>query len=323
MAKLFSSRDNKILMQVDKPEKDLRKIICGNWNSLFPQLVFIAEEFPLKGAVRSSGTSGFVDIVAYNPSSKRFVVFELKKDYDKNITDQAADYRDFMQEHFSDMYLNATQKYDITLPKFTELNQNQVEVILVAKKYSITQIERVKKIKENNFTLIKYFWFENDLIFIDYQNNDPDDIKIESTNTKKIADIKNIINQSPDYYEIEKFFGLKPKAKEAFTYFYDFLKGLTKVDIEAQQSKMKIVTEKTTFSAVGLGGKSGRKSILQINTNINILDLSEHAEIIYEDRYRGEGVKKKGSLGSERYEVFIRNMDEIREFCDFLKMKLS
>jgi hypothetical protein len=44
--------------------------------------------------------------------------------------------------------LHSTQKYEIALPKFTEINQDKVEIILIAKKFSLTQIDRVKKIKE-------------------------------------------------------------------------------------------------------------------------------------------------------------------------------
>lgn len=207
MAKLFSNTNKKFLPQVDKSEKDLNKFICENWDNLFPNLILIKSEFPLKGNVRSLGNNGRIDIFAYNPENKKFVIFELKKDYDKNITDQAADYRDYVQDNFSDIYLHSSQKYDVTLPKFVDINQNSVEIILIAKKFGLTHIERVKKIKENNITLIKYYWFENDLIFIDYINNDPDEVKIENVNTKKINDIKNIITQDPEMFEIERFLG--------------------------------------------------------------------------------------------------------------------
>lgn len=316
MPKLFSSNSKKFLNQIDKPERELNKFICDNWINLFPKLIFITNEFPLKGNVRSLGNNGRIDIVAYNPETKKFVLFELKKDFDKNITDQAADYRDYVQDNFSEIYLHSTQKYEIALPKFVEINQTNVEIILIAKKFSLTQIDRVKKNKDNNITLIKYYWFEDDLIFIDYINNDPDDLKIENTNTKKINDINKIINLDPEHYEIDRFFSLKSESKHVFLMFLKYIKSKGDVDLEFQQSKIKVKIKTHTFSIIGYGGKTGRKSILQINTNINVLNLKE--KIIIDDRYRGEGVKMKGSLGSERYEVFIRNEDEIKKFCDFI-----
>lgn len=319
MPKLFSNSNKKFLSIIDKPEKELNKFICENWKDLFPKLIFITSEFPLKGNVRSLGNNGRIDILAYNPGNKKFVIFELKKDYDKNITDQAADYRDYIQDNFSEVYLLSTQKYNVELPKFTEINQLNVEIILVAKKFSLTQIDRVKKLKENTITLIKYFWFEDDLIFIDYLNNDPDDVKIESVNTKKISDISKIIAQDPEQYEIDRFFSLKPLSKDAFLIFLEKLRTKGNVELEFQQTKLKVKLNEQTFSVIGYGGKTGRKSILQINTNIK-LDNTE--DIIIEDRYRGEGVKMKGSLGSERYEIFIRNNDEMTIISDFILEKI-
>jgi hypothetical protein len=320
MPRLFSSSNKKFLKQVEKPEKELNKFICENWEDLFPQYTFVASEFPLKGNVRSLGNNGRIDILGYNPETKKFIIFELKKDYDKNITDQSADYRDYVQDNFSDVYLHSTQKYEIALPKFTEINQDKVEIILIAKKFSLTQIDRVKKIKDNNITLIKYFWFENDLIFIDYINNDPDDIKIENTNTKKINEIKNIIAQDPEMYEIEQFFGKYIASKEIFLLFLKFLKTKGNVDLDFKQTKIGVQVGNATFSIVRQGGQGGRKSILQINTDFDVNLLS--GEIQFDDRDRGEEKKKKGSLGLERYEVFFRNSEEMQTFINFVKSRI-
>jgi len=319
MPKLFSSQNKKFLKQVEKSEKELNKFISDNWNDLFPNYVFIASEFPLKGNVRSIGTNGRIDILSYNPETKKFIIFELKKDYDRNITDQSADYRDYVQDNFSDIYLNSTQRYNISLPKFTEIIQDKVEIVLIAKKFSLTQIDRVKKIKENNITLIRYFWFENDLIFVDYINNDPDDIKIESVNTKKINEIKNIISQDPELLEIDRFFGLLTYGKEVFLLFLNFLKANSAIELDFKQTKIGIKTAKTTFSVIKSGGKGSRKTILQINTDIDVSNLNSHIQV--DDRIRENG-KKKGSLGLERFEVYIRNDEEIKAFCGFIKNEI-
>lgn len=304
------------MRQIDKPERELNKFICENWEDLFPKYTFIASEFPLAGNVRSLGNSGRIDILGYNPETKKFIIFELKKEYDKNITEQSADYRDYVQDNFSEVYLHSVQKYEVALPKYTEINRDKVEIILIAKKFSITQIERIKKLKDNNITLIKYFWFEDDLIFIDYINNDPDDIKIETINTKKINEIKNIIAQDPEMYEIEQFFGKYVASKEVFLLFLRFLKTKGNVELDFKQTKIGIKIGEATFSVIRQGGQGKRKSILQINTNINPAALSDTLQI--DDRDRGEGKKRKGSLGLERYEVFFRNGEEVQLFWDFV-----
>lgn len=320
MPKLFSNSNKKFLEQVDKSERELNNFICENWNELFPQYIFIKNEFPLKGNVRSLGTNGKMDILAYNPESKKFIIFELKKDYDRNITDQSADYRDYVQDNFSDVYLNSTQIYDVDLPKFKDINQDKVEIILIAKRFSLTQIDRIKKIKDNNITLIKYFWFENDLIFIDYINNDPDDVKIENSNTKKINKIKKIISQEPEIYEIEQYFGNYLESKELFLIFLDLLKSKDNVQLDFKQTKIGIKINNNSFSVIRGGGKEIRKSILQINTEIDVTTMKNFIQI--DDRYRGDGKKMKGSLGLERYEVFFRNNEEMNKFWNFIKDKI-
>jgi hypothetical protein len=321
MPKLFSSSNKKFLSQVEKPERELNKFISDNWRDLFPNYTFVASEFPLKGNVRSLGTNGKIDILAYNPASKKFVIFELKKDYDKNITDQVADYRDYVQDNFSNVYLLTTQKYDVALPKYTEVNAAAVEIILIAKKFSLTQLDRVKKNKENNITLIKYYWFEDDLIFIDYVNNDPDDIKIEAANAKKISEIKNIIEQDPELRETERFFGLLVAGKEVFLPFLAFTKTKGQVALDFKQTRIRLTVGRASFSIVRCGGRGGRKAILQINTDFDATPLRNNGLEI-DDRFRGEGVKKKGSLGLERYEVFLRDEKEVKTLCDFLQDKI-
>jgi hypothetical protein len=144
---------------------------------------------------------------------------------------------------------------------------------LIAKRFSLTQIERIKKNKENTITLIKYYWFEDDLILIDYINNDPDDIKIESENTKKINEIKNIISQDPEMFDIDRFFGLREESKIAFIIFLNLLKSNGTVELGFSQTKIAVKINGATFSAISSGGKGGRKTILQINTNFDVTSL--------------------------------------------------
>lgn len=94
--------------------------------------------------------------MAYNPVTHRFVIFELKKDYDRNITDQAADYRDFVQDNFAEIYLEATQDYKVELPVYSEIQKDKVEVVLVAKRFSSTQQERARKLNKKECIVTLY-----------------------------------------------------------------------------------------------------------------------------------------------------------------------
>jgi hypothetical protein len=296
MPKLFSNQHKNFLKQVNKSESELNKFLSENWTHFFPQYQFISNEFKLEGNVRSKGTSGRVDILSFNPKSKKFVVFELKKDLNRNVNDQASDYRDFIEDNFSDIYLQATQKFNVDLPKYLEISKESVEVVILSREFSQTDIDRAKK-RMGSIILIRYFWFENDLFFYDYLNSDPDDL-IEKENTEKIKKIEN--------------FGHKEESKKLYTIFWDFLKTKGDVEISVHSTKIGFKTNTSTFSLIGHNGKSGRKCLLQINTNF---DVTNNNALITDDRIRSDG-SKKGSLGNERYEVFIQNEIQLNKFID-------
>lgn len=308
MLKLYSTDNKKFLKQVNKSEAELNRFLSENWKEFFPHFTFIKNEFSLDGNVRSKGGSGRIDILAYNPKSKKFVIFELKKDADKNIRHQASDYRDFIENNFAEIYLLATQTFDVVLPKFNEISKDDIELILIAKSFSATDVDKAKKSK-GEITLIKYLWFENQLLLIDYLNNDPDDL-IEKENAVKLQKIKNIIDNRPELADVEAFLYGKEEAKRLFKIFYEHLKNLGEISVEAQASKIKVVFGKQTFSVIGYAGKTGKKCFLVINTNLDeVVSLGE----IVDDRVRPNG-KKKGSIGSERYEVFLTTEEELMKF---------
>ena len=306
MLKLYSTDIKKFLKTVHKSEAELNKFLTDNWNHFFPHYIFIKSEFTLDGNVRSKGGgSGRIDILAFNPNSNKFVVFELKRDIDRNLRNQVSDYKDFIEDNFAKIYLLSTQKYDAVLPKYEIISEDSIEVVLIAKIFSASDIDKARKSK-NEITLIKYLWFENQLLLIDYLNNDPDDL-IEKENAEKIKKIKSIIDNTTELADAESFLYGKEEAKRLFKIFYEYLKNLGKVSVEAQASKIKVSFGEETFSVIGYAGKTGRKCFLVINTNIN--EITALGSIV-DDRIR-PGKKKKGSIGGERYEVFITTEDEL------------
>lgn len=313
MLKLYSTDTNKFLKTVNKSEAELNKFLSENWNHFFPQYIFIKNEFTLDGTVRSKGGSGRVDILAFNPKSNKFVVFELKRDIDRNLRNQVSDYKDFIEDNFAKIYLLSTQKYEAVLPKYEKISEDSIEVVLIAKIFSASDIDKARKSK-NEITLIKYLWFENQLLLIDYLNNDPDDL-IEKENAEKIKKIKSIIDNTSELADAESFLYGKEEAKRLFRIFYEYLKNLGQVSVEAQASKIKVSFGEETFSVIGYAGKTGRKCFLVINTNIN--EITALGSIV-DDRIR-PGKKKKGSIGGERYEVFITNEDELLNMLSIIE----
>lgn len=317
MIRIFSNSNKKFLKSVDRTELELNRFLSDNWNDFFPQFNYISSEFILEGNVRSKGTSGRIDILAFNKKSKSFVIIELKNKPDKNIRNQASDYKDFVEDNFAEIYLLSSQKFGVKLPLFTEISK-QIELVMIAKSFSQTDVQKAIK-SHGKITLIRYLWFENELLLIDYLNNDPFEI-LEKENAKKIEKIKAIVDNKKSNSlngEIDMFFHKRLEAKRLFYIFYELLKSLGKISIEVQQTKIKLIYGKETFSVIGFGGKTGRKAFLQINTNI--ADVLSVTNIIVEDRVR-PGKKKKGSIGSERYEIYILNEQELLEIFKIIKL---
>jgi len=171
MQQLFSIQAEKLLPQVDKKEEDLQKALCKHWKVLFPQYTFIAQEFVLKGMVHDSDSAGRIDILGYNPDKKRFVVLELKKDGGKyRGLYQAIKYRKYIKKKFAEVHGDAReelQKYNEALPKREDVDQENIEIILIAKEFTQTIIDEAEE-KASLITLIEYNWFGNDLLLLDY-----------------------------------------------------------------------------------------------------------------------------------------------------------
>ena len=123
--------------------------------------------------------------------------------------------------------------------------------------------------------------------------------------------IKNIIeNEKSLYADVDAFLFGKEEAQRLFKIFFESLNKLKKATLEVQATKIKIGFKNETFSVIGYAGKTGKKCFLVINTNINqVVELGE----IVDDRVR-PNMKKKGSIGSERYEVFITTENELLKF---------
>jgi len=202
MLKIYSTEQNKFLEEVNKIEAEVQRFISENWENIFPHLTFIKTEFPLEGIVRSDGRSGRIDILAFNRKTKKIVIIELKRNSDRNIGSQATDYRDSVEDNFPDIYYVITQEFDIALPKLKELSRNSIELILIAKSFSPTDIKRADKNK-GEITLIKYLWFENQLFLFEYLNNAPDGLN-EKKNSVKLAKSKNTNRNKSKSANLEK-----------------------------------------------------------------------------------------------------------------------
>ncbi len=164
-------------------------------------------------------------------------------------------------------------------------------------------------------------WFEEELLLIDYLNNDPLEL-IEKENTEKLKKIKAITDNKPvndNITEVDMFFHKKDEAKRLFLIFFELLKSIAITEMVVQQTKVKVEINDQSFSVIGFSGTGPRKAFLQINTDIEEVKCLTNIDI--DDRVR-PGAKKKGSLGTERYEVYLKTEEEVYKMFDEIKNKI-
>jgi len=189
MAYLFSQKGNSHLKELNLKEKELNDFLANNWEQIFPHLTFVQQEFELKGRVRGKDGTGYVDILAYNPQTKRFVIVELKRIKDKNIRNQAGDYRDYVERNFAEICLKVKEETAAKLPHSSSIDASNVEIILVAKEFYEKDMPELKR-KDQILAFVKYKWFKSGddrLLFYEFVSPEPDmTYKAPSTSSSSV-----------------------------------------------------------------------------------------------------------------------------------------
>jgi hypothetical protein len=159
MLRIFSTSEQNFLDSVDVPKLSLRLCLVKNWKLFFPDYELIVAPFQLENVGLSE-----LDMLAYSPKDKKFVVLELayhKSDF------FAADYQAFIQKKFAEIYLQSTQIYGLDLPKFTEIEKNSIIFVRLAHSFTNAWISRAKSDTQNTTFGIKYLWLSEELLLLE------------------------------------------------------------------------------------------------------------------------------------------------------------
>jgi len=206
--KIYSAKYDKFIDTIkQRNEKELQKFLINKWERFFPHLQFIKTEFYIKQSARSENDRyGRIDILAFNPKSSCFVIFELKRDRGKNIIHQAADYAGAFLKYIETADFYKSIKEFPQLPEYESINKKEIELILIDTFFSEINIENAKNSSQNKITLIKYAWiyindytidneikvfpfknnFDNYILVFEYVNNEPKNwIKLSEQKNKE------------------------------------------------------------------------------------------------------------------------------------------
>lgn len=211
---IIDTQNKTVYIEQNISEQTLQDILIQNFELFFPSLKLLESEFVLQGDVRRFGMSGRIDILALNKKNNQLVIFELKTNHSKNILIQALDYTDFIEIHKKNI-LHQIKNITKTELDILLKNQNQVEIILIAKKFSHPTFRRVEKINQS-IHLYEYKSFENNLLQLTetgklnkeqkLSQNINEIRKVDLTAVEILSIIKGLLELglvSSDFYKIE------------------------------------------------------------------------------------------------------------------------
>ncbi len=153
---LFKKEGNKLIPLKNKPidlERDIQKLTEDNLQEIFG-LTFIETEFPVQNFR--------FDTVAFDKSTKAFVIIEYKKDKNISVVDQALAYLTTMLNNKAEFLILYQEKFNKTIKK-EEVEWSQSRIILIADSFTKYQ-ENAIRFKTDLYT----FASKNSLFF--YKN---------------------------------------------------------------------------------------------------------------------------------------------------------
>ncbi|MEI7526057.1 MAG: hypothetical protein WCJ95_17065 [Mariniphaga sp.] len=200
MKYLIDISDKEVYKEIEISEMGLSNLIFHDWKFFFPDYELLFKEYSLKGQVRSALKSGRIDFLGYNNVKKCLSIFEIKKDYDKNIRSQISDYEDFFEENLADIYLQIKSLQRIE--EFKSLKSKKIELVLLAKSFKEIDTKRLDRL--DNIVLIKHSAFDKfKFTFEIYDNRKT---KNNESKQKNLSKIISVINGNPDIFKILTYF---------------------------------------------------------------------------------------------------------------------
>lgn len=161
---ILDTKRQTVAEEIRISERELQKLVTDNFDRLFPEYRLLETEFILQGDVRQFGVSGRIDILAFDPSGKRLVIFELKTTHSRNILIQALDYLDFLEIKGAGLF-HRIQNLSRDEADCLLSDGNLPKIILIAENFTHPTLRRVERLKQP-IKLFEYSVFENGLLQI-------------------------------------------------------------------------------------------------------------------------------------------------------------
>lgn len=296
---LYKIDGNKLEDIKEKPfskEVELHKLCESNLENIFG-LKFVKREF--------SFNNFRLDTLAFDESSKSFVIIEYKNTSNFSVIDQGYAYLSLMLNNKADFILEYNENCNSTL-KRDDVDWSQSRVIFVSPAFNNYQKESIN-FKDLPFELWEVKRFTNDTMYFNQikSSKKAESIKTISTNSSEV----DIVNKEVKVYTEEQHLN---NSSEEIVELYEKIKGFIlslddTIEIKAKKLEVGFLYNKKVMVDIHLQKKALK---IWLNTKVGTLD---------DLRNIARDVSNTGHWGNGDYEIQISNDEDIEYIFSLIK----
>lgn len=294
--KIDDSNLEEIKEKTFSKEVELHKLCESNLENIFG-LRFVKREF--------SFNNFRLDTLAFNESSKSFVIIEYKNTSSFSVVDQGYAYLSLMLNNKADFILEYNENCNNTL-KRDDVDWSQSRVIFVSPAFSNYQKESIN-FKDLPFELWEVKRFTNDTMYFNQIKSlkTSESIKTISTNSSEV----DIVNTEVKVYTEEQHLN---NSSEEIVGLYEKIKAFIlslddTIDIKAKKLEV--------------GFLYNKKVMLDIHLQKNAIKmwLNTRAGTLEDPRNIARDVSNTGHWGNGDYQIQISNDEDIEYIYSLIK----
>ncbi|MBU3181174.1 DUF5655 domain-containing protein [Clostridium psychrophilum] len=277
-------------------EVELHKLCENNLENIFG-LKFVKREFSLNNFR--------LDTLAFNESSKSFVIIEYKNTSNFSVIDQGYSYLSLMLNNKADFILEYNENCNSTL-KRDDVDWSQSRVIFVSPTFNNYQKEAIN-FKDLPFELWEVKKFTNDTMYFNLIKSSKGSESIKTIAT--IGSEVDIVNTEVKVYTEEQHLNnSSEEIVELYGKIKDFILSLdATIDIKAKKLELGFIYNKKVMLDIHLQKKALK---IWLNTKAGTLD---------DPRNIARDVSNTGHWGNGDYQIQISNDEDIEYIFSLIK----
>lgn len=277
-------------------EVELHKLCENNLENIFG-LKFVKREFSLNNFR--------LDTLAFNESSKSFVIIEYKNTSNFSVIDQGYSYLSLMLNNKADFILEYNENCNSTL-KRDDVDWSQSRVIFVSPAFNNYQKEAIN-FKDLPFELWEVKRFTNDTMYFNLIKSSKGSESIKTIAT--IGSEVDIVNTEVKVYTEEQHLNnSSEEIVELYGKIKDFILSLdATIDIKAKKLELGFIYNKKVMLDIHLQKKALK---IWLNTKAGTLD---------DPRNIARDVSNTGHWGNGDYQIQISNDEDIEYIFSLIK----